>query len=84
VGDPVQVADALQRWMTEADVDGFNLSRTVMPECLESFIDLVVPVLQERGIYKTGYAPGTYREKLFGAGARLPADHAAARHRHWS
>jgi FMN-dependent oxidoreductase (nitrilotriacetate monooxygenase family) len=81
VGDPVQVADALQGWMAAADVDGFNLSRTVMPECLESFIGLVVPVLQERGLYKTGYAPGTYREKLFGEGPRLPANHAAARHR---
>jgi FMN-dependent oxidoreductase (nitrilotriacetate monooxygenase family) len=81
VGDPVQVADALQSWMTTADVDGFNLSRTVMPECLEAFIDLVIPVLQERGLYKTGYATGTYREKLFGAGPRLPGDHAAARHR---
>ncbi|MFM2151225.1 MAG: hypothetical protein RLZZ187_3531 [Pseudomonadota bacterium] len=83
VGDPAQVADALERWMREADVDGFNLSRTVMPECLESFVELVVPVLQERGLYKTGYAPGTYREKLFGADARLPAGHAAARHRGW-
>jgi alkanesulfonate monooxygenase SsuD/methylene tetrahydromethanopterin reductase-like flavin-dependent oxidoreductase (luciferase family) len=83
VGDPVQVADALQRWVAEADVDGFNLSRTVMPECLEAFIDLVVPVLQERGLYKTGYAPGTYREKLFGAGPCLPAGHTAARHRQW-
>jgi alkanesulfonate monooxygenase SsuD/methylene tetrahydromethanopterin reductase-like flavin-dependent oxidoreductase (luciferase family) len=83
VGDPAQVADALQSWVAEADVDGFNLSRTVMPECLGSIIDLVVPVLQERGVYKTAYAPGTYREKLFGAGARLGADHVAARHRHW-
>ncbi|MGK7865941.1 LLM class flavin-dependent oxidoreductase [Falsiroseomonas sp. E2-1-a20] len=81
VGDPVQVADALQSWMRTADVDGFNLSRTVMPEGLEAFIELVIPVLQERGLYKTGYAPGTYREKLFGAGPRLPGDHAAARHR---
>lgn len=83
VGDPVQVADALEAWMREADVDGFNLSRTVMPECLEAFVDLVVPVLQDRGLYKTGYAPGTYREKLFGAGARLPPGHPAARHRAW-
>ncbi len=83
VGDPIQVADALETWMREADVDGFNLSRTVMPECLEAFVDLVVPVLQERGLYKTGYAPGTYREKLFGAGARLGDAHAAARHRAW-
>lgn len=84
VGDPSQVADALQAWAREADVDGFNLSRTVMPECVEAFVDLVVPVLQERGAYKTAYAPGTYREKLFGRGPRLPADHPAARHRWWA
>lgn len=83
VGDPQQVADALQAWMTEADVDGFNLSRTVVPECLEAFIHLVVPVLQERGLYKTAYAPGTYREKLFGLGPRLPATHPAAGYRNW-
>ena len=83
VGDPAQVAGALQAWMAEADVDGFNLSRTVMPECLQSFIDLVVPVLQERGIYKSAYAPGTCREKLFGAGPLLPPSHPAARHRAW-
>jgi FMN-dependent oxidoreductase (nitrilotriacetate monooxygenase family) len=76
VGDAGQVADELQAWVTEADVDGFNLSRTVVPECLEDFIALVVPVLRERGVYKTGYARGTYREKLFGA-ARLAAPHPA-------
>ena len=81
VGDPVQVADALQRWVAEADVDGFNLSRTVMPECLKALVDLVVPVLRERGAYKAAYAPGTYRDKLFGQGPRLPAIHPAARHR---
>ncbi len=81
VGDPAQVADALQSWAEAADVDGFNLSRTVMPECLEAFVGLVVPVLQERGAFKSAYAPGTYREKLFGAGALLPTAHPAARHR---
>jgi FMN-dependent oxidoreductase (nitrilotriacetate monooxygenase family) len=78
VGSPEQVADALMLWVTEGDVDGFNLSRTVMPECLETFIELVVPVLQERGAYKTGYSAGTYRRKLFGAGDRLPDGHPAA------
>jgi alkanesulfonate monooxygenase SsuD/methylene tetrahydromethanopterin reductase-like flavin-dependent oxidoreductase (luciferase family) len=72
VGSPEQVADQLIAWVMEADVDGFNLSRTVVPECLESFIDLVVPVLQERGAYKHCYAPGTYRHKLFACGDRLP------------
>ena len=57
-------------WVKEADVDGFNLSRTAVPECLESFIDLVVPILQERGVYKSSCSPGTYRQKLFGCGDR--------------
>jgi long-chain alkane monooxygenase len=68
VGDADQVVEALAGWAAEADVDGFNLSRTVMPECLEDFIALVVPRLQERGMYKREYRVGTYREKLFGAG----------------
>jgi FMN-dependent oxidoreductase (nitrilotriacetate monooxygenase family) len=81
VGSPATVADALTGWVTEADVDGFNLSRTVMPECLESFIDLVVPALQDRGLFKTAYTSGTYRHKLFGAGDRLGDNHPAAAER---
>jgi FMN-dependent oxidoreductase (nitrilotriacetate monooxygenase family) len=68
VGDADQVIEALAGWVAEADVDGFNLSRTVMPECLEDFIALVVPRLQERGMFKRGYKEGTYREKLLGVG----------------
>jgi hypothetical protein len=49
-----------------------------MPECLETFIALVVPVLQERGVYKSCYESGTYRRKLFGLGDRLPDTHPAA------
>jgi FMN-dependent oxidoreductase (nitrilotriacetate monooxygenase family) len=81
VGSAEQVADALIGWMEEADVDGFNLSRTVVPECLETFIDLVVPVLQDRGVYRRDYEPGTYRQKLFGSGDRLPVPHPAAAER---
>jgi hypothetical protein len=66
-------------WMDEADVDGFNLSRTVVPECVEDFVALVVPELQSRGVMKQAYAPGTLREKLFGRAARLPPSHPAAR-----
>jgi FMN-dependent oxidoreductase (nitrilotriacetate monooxygenase family) len=75
VGSPQQVADELIAWMDEGDVDGFNLARTVVPECLDAFIDLVVPVLQERGAFKREYAPGSYRQKLFGRGDRLPDTH---------
>jgi alkanesulfonate monooxygenase SsuD/methylene tetrahydromethanopterin reductase-like flavin-dependent oxidoreductase (luciferase family) len=82
VGSPTRVADELQAWVTEADVDGFNLSRTVIPECVEDFVALVVPELQSRGVMKRGYEPGTLREKLLGPGrARLPGNHPAARYR---
>ncbi len=78
VGAPEEVADALQSWVDAADVDGFNLSRTVVPECFEFFIERVIPILQERGVYKRAYASGTYREKLFAGGPRLAPPHPAA------
>ncbi|MCC8405232.1 LLM class flavin-dependent oxidoreductase [Paraburkholderia sp. MMS20-SJTN17] len=78
VGDPLQVADALQAWVDEADIDGFNLARTLTPESYEDFIELVIPELQSRGIYKTAYAQGTLRDKLFGNGARLGSRHTGA------
>ena len=82
IGSAEDVADELQSWVEDTDVDGFNLSRIVTPESLEDFVDLVVPVLQDRGIYKHDYAPGTLREKLQGPGrARLPASHRGASHR---
>ena len=80
VGDPHQVADALVAWTEDANVDGFILSRTVTPECFADFIDLVVPALQRRGAFKEQYAPGTLRQKLFGAD-RLPGSHPAAAER---
>jgi FMN-dependent oxidoreductase (nitrilotriacetate monooxygenase family) len=77
IGSAEQVAEALIALAEQTGVDGFNLSRTVMPECLESVVDRLVPALQERGAYKRGYAPGTYREKLFGTGPMLAAPHPA-------
>ena len=81
VGSPAGVADQLQAWVHEADVDGFNLSRTVIPECVEDFVSLVVPELQSRGVMKRDYSPGTLREKLFGGSAMLPPSHPASRYR---
>ncbi len=78
IGSVEEVAEELIAWMDQADVDGFNLSRTVTPECLEDVVRLLVPALQERGRYKRAYTPGTYREKLFGAGPLLAAPHPAA------
>jgi alkanesulfonate monooxygenase len=82
VGSPVEVADALQSWVADTGVDGFNLAYAVTPETFSDFVDLIVPELQSRGVYKRDYASGTLREKLYGPGrARLPANHPAARFR---
>jgi len=82
VGSPVRVVDELERWVEATGVDGFNLAYAVRPDTFAEIVNLVVPELQRRGRYKTDYAPGTLREKLFGPGrARLGASHPAARYR---
>ncbi|NER61154.1 LLM class flavin-dependent oxidoreductase, partial [Pseudomonas sp. MAFF212428] len=81
VGSPTQVADALESWIEETGLDGFNLARTVTPESYVDFIDLVIPELQRRGSYKTAYTDGSLREKLFAAGPHLPDDHTGAGYR---
>ncbi len=73
VGSYQDVADEFADWVRETDVDGFNLAYAVTPETFVDIVDLVVPELRRRGLYKTEYAPGTLREKLYGPGrARLP------------
>jgi len=81
VGSPSTVADLLQEWVQDTDVDGFNLAYAVTPETFEDAVDLLVPELQKRGVYKTDYRQGTFREKLFGAGPRLAAPHPGASYR---
>jgi alkanesulfonate monooxygenase len=83
VGSPARVADELLAWVDETDVDGFNLAYAVTPETFEDIVDLLVPELQRRGVYKQDYAPGTLREKLFGRGPHLQAPHPGAGYRHW-
>ena len=79
VGSPQTVAAQMIEWADETGVDGFNLVRTVEPEGLASIMDLVVPELQRRGAYKTEYATGTLRNKLFGRGDRLSSAHPGLR-----
>jgi FMN-dependent oxidoreductase (nitrilotriacetate monooxygenase family) len=82
VGSPEQIADALQEWQRDTDCDGFNISYAIRTETITDFIELVIPVLQERGVYKRAYGEGTFREKIFGRGrARLQAPHPGAAYR---
>ncbi|GAA2551037.1 LLM class flavin-dependent oxidoreductase [Mycolicibacterium diernhoferi] len=82
VGGPSQVADELQEWVAETDVDGFNLTNVITPGTFVDIADHVIPELQRRGVYKTEYTEGTLRHKLFGRGPRLPESHRAADYRH--
>lgn len=77
-GSPEQVADRLQG-LADAGADGFNIIYTSTPGSFVDFIDGVVPVLQDRGLMQRSYRPGTLRDKLFGAGARLPDRHPGGR-----
>jgi long-chain alkane monooxygenase len=78
IGSAEEIADELRAWVEETDVDGFNLTYVLTPGSFKDIADLVVPELQSRGLFKHDYAPGTFREKLFGRGPRLPATHPAA------
>jgi len=78
VGSPTEAADEMEAWMAETGLDGFNLTYATMPGTFEDVVDLLVPELRRRGCYRDAYTPGSYREKLFGDGARLPVTHPGA------
>ncbi|KOY15928.1 LLM class flavin-dependent oxidoreductase [Paenibacillus xylanivorans] len=63
IGTPDQIADQIQEWFEGEAADGFNI-RTVVPNGLADFVDLVVPVLQERGLFRTEYEHVTLRGNL--------------------
>lgn len=79
VGAPEQIADELARWQ-EAGIDGVNVINWTLTPSYREFNEHLLPVLQDRGLAKRDYRPGTLRAKLFGED-RLPARHPAARWR---
>ncbi|KAH6876548.1 luciferase-like domain-containing protein [Thelonectria olida] len=85
VGTPAQVADGLEEWVREADVDGFNFAYAVWPQSFKDIIELLLPELRARGLFWDDYAVpgGTYRENFYGKeGAKYPLEeHAAAKYR---
>ncbi|HCA5186928.1 LLM class flavin-dependent oxidoreductase [Acinetobacter baumannii] len=81
VGSAETVSDALQKWIEDTDVDGFNLAYILAHQTFADVVEFIVPELQKRGVYQTSYAQGTLREKLFGAGPYLPENHRGAKYR---
>ncbi|MDA1128382.1 MAG: LLM class flavin-dependent oxidoreductase [Chloroflexi bacterium] len=63
-GDPVQVADQMESWFEAGACDGFVLAATHMPGAYQDFVDLVVPELQRRGLFREEYSEGTLRNNF--------------------
>ena len=61
-GTAEQVADTIEQWYDAGAADGFNIMPAVLPSGLELFVDRVVPILQERGLFRTEYTGRTLRE----------------------
>ncbi|MGI5253904.1 hypothetical protein [Actinacidiphila glaucinigra] len=63
-GTAVQVADQIEHWFTFDACDGFMLVPPVIPIGLERSVDLVIPELQRRGLFRTEYVGSTPRERM--------------------
>lgn len=82
-GTPKVVADEIERWVQEADVDGFNVVQYLTPGTALDIAELVLPELRRRGLFRTSYLDGeTLRERMLGSGrSRLADNHPGARFR---
>jgi FMN-dependent oxidoreductase (nitrilotriacetate monooxygenase family) len=64
VGTPEHVADVMEHWFLNGAADGFNVMPAWLPGSLTDFVDLVIPELQRRGLFRTEYEAMTLRENL--------------------
>lgn len=75
-GTAEDVADQIADWFQDEGCDGFNIMAPYFPAGLIDFLDQVVPILQRRGLFRTGYEGSTLRENLH---VTRPAHPAASR-----
>ena len=64
IGTPEQVADTMQDWFDSGACDGFMLSGAVLPQGFNDFVDYVLPILKDRGLFRTEYESDTLRGNL--------------------
>jgi alkanesulfonate monooxygenase len=64
IGTPMKIADTMEEWFTTGAADGFNIQPPYMPDGAEDFVNLVIPELQRRGLFRTEYEGTTLRENL--------------------
>lgn len=79
VGSAEQVAEKMIEFADYTGIDGFNIAYATRPGSIREFAELVVPELQKAGRAQTEYADGVLRDKLFGRGSRLDANHPGSR-----
>jgi alkanesulfonate monooxygenase len=77
LGSPAEIADEMTYWFEENAIDGFLVHPSVFPTSLNEFVDLVIPELQERGVFRKEYAGTTFRETI---GLPRPPSRYAATH----
>ena len=78
IGTPNDIVDAMEEWFKGGAADGFNLLPTWLPGGLDEVVDLVIPEMQRRGLYRKAYQGRTLRENL---GLAWPEHPAAATRR---
>ena len=64
VGTAKTIADEMEEWLMTGGCDGFTIMFPFLPEGLDSFVDQVIPELQDRGLFRKGYEGPTLRENL--------------------
>jgi alkanesulfonate monooxygenase SsuD/methylene tetrahydromethanopterin reductase-like flavin-dependent oxidoreductase (luciferase family) len=64
VGTPTMIADLMEEWFTTGAADGFNIQSPAIPVSSEDFVELVIPELQRRGLFRTRWETSTLREHL--------------------
>jgi len=64
IGTPSQIADVMEHWFLNGAADGFNVMPALLPGSLTDFVDMVIPELQRRGLFRREYEGKTLRENL--------------------
>ena len=64
IGTPASIADEMEEWLETRACDGFNVMFPTVPAGLDEFVDMVVPELQRRGLFRKEYEGTTLREHL--------------------
>jgi alkanesulfonate monooxygenase len=64
IGTPSQIADVMEHWFLNGAADGFNVMPAWLPGSLTDFVDMVIPELQRRGLFRTEYEGKTLRDNL--------------------